>query len=350
VPIEHILRVIRNQKRCLLKLFVTLLILGLSISCTSATEEGSSVKTDLGSAGNSEAKKRYDTYLNTRQLESSGCLATGTGLPRVIISGFGLFSGVTSNISGAVTNTMADERYFSGTSSEEGDSNVVEGMVAGRIAGSDSSVKTVVRTITYNDVKFEACFLTLDVIWDLAAAIIINEARSFDPDLIVMSGLDGSSQKTVTVEGGAINNAVAYHSFDSNGNVLEVEPVTDRGPILPIDRNGVEPILPMTWNSSRIGTKITDKVSELNSSYSVRIPGTARDGNDYICNNVSYSVLAAMKGVAIDLAGGEITFPSRKQKARAGFFHYPASSKNVAAEVAQWADIIAELVVSEIAN
>ena len=84
------------------------LVGGWLVSCGRGERQPySEVKTNLGAAGNQEVLERYQAYL----AKGRGCRAEGNG-KRVILSGFGLFRGVSYNISGAVVASMADAAFW----------------------------------------------------------------------------------------------------------------------------------------------------------------------------------------------------------------------------------------------
>src|SRR5262245_49399126 len=81
------------------------LLVPVFLSCSTDEDQGSEVKTQLGESGNRLVAKRY------KEFNQAGrhCQAPTTGNKRVLVTGFGLFTGVEFNISGVVVSTFADE-------------------------------------------------------------------------------------------------------------------------------------------------------------------------------------------------------------------------------------------------
>jgi hypothetical protein len=302
-------------------IFALALTIGL-VSCGKPEESTSVVQTDLGLSGNSTVASKFSTY-KKRRGEIRGCNGT-TSHPRVIVTGFGLFSGVDSNISGSITNSMSTSKFWKSktTLSEVKASDTGGFYYRGSVHEWYSGAYSKVRTLEINGSKYEVCFLTLDVIWDLAAAIIVYESRSFDPELVIMSGLNGGDNYGVTLEGGAINKASLNSASFASSGARESSISARSNYVLDPNTSGVQKTVGLSWNNSNLGAAIKEATSEIG-SFTVRTPSSARPSNDYICNNVSYVVQSAANGVEIELAGGEIRFAGQSSKAKIGFLHYP---------------------------
>ncbi len=317
-------------------MFLCVALALVMIGCRSKSKEGSSeVKTDLGILGNSYVARRFESYKERRDSMEAGCVAS-TENRRVIVTGFGLFTGVTSNISGAITNSMSSLEFFSDLSGMSEIKSSSRMHTPGKIAEAEYGARSNVRILSLKGEKFEVCFLTLDVIWDLAAAIIIDEARRFKPDLIIMSGLNGADRYGLTLEGGAINKAIKSGAYGANGKLLTIMPRKEY--ILKGD--SIPSTLAMTWDNKKLAGSIEREVEGIDKSYVIRSPAAARSSNNYICNNVSFAVLASLAGHPVDLAGSMISFPALTQKAKAGFLHYPANSRNIDYEINEWSKVL----------
>lgn len=217
-----------------------------------------------------------------------GCQAKGNG-KRVLLSGFGLFSGAPYNISGATVASMASETFWPSEVDLENLPKLKSRQAqSGKLTAKDFGVKIENRSLILNGQNYDVCFLVLDVQWDLASAIILDQAAKFQPQLILMSGRGGSS---VSLEAGALNTATLYAGFDSEGNSVESNrPMTNGEAVLSNYPVGAELVL--TWKTSLVESAIKKGVKKL--GYRVETQTKGRADNDYICNNVSF-VLAQIK-------------------------------------------------------
>ncbi|MFA6237517.1 MAG: hypothetical protein WC635_09345 [Bacteriovorax sp.] len=299
------------------------------------------LRTDLGTNGNSNVVRNFETY--KKAFAGKGCKAQGTG-HRVILTGFGLFSGVKYNISGAVVSSMASTHVWPArVNLENMPKSTPEKVSSGQLDGVGPGVRIVNRSLRMNNQNFEVCFITVDVKWDFAAAVFIAEASKFKPELILMSGRGGGN---VSLESGAINTATSYAGFDSNGVPLdptsvsagkENKPLNDGEVILknyPVDHT-----LPLTWNTAKAGNAIETIVGSL--GFSVNLPETARTDNNYICNNVSFVLAHAAHNKSTLLAGGKLILrsPGFRKKPLVGFFHFPITD-SIAPDNAEFAPMI----------
>jgi hypothetical protein len=320
-------------------LLIITVFIGLSLTNCRSTKntESSEVKTDLGTVGNTFVLSRFKNYKARRTKIKSGCIGKSEHR-RVLITGFGLFSGVSSNISGAVSNSKSSENFFSDSTGMEEIKSSIGTFTRGKIGQKEFGGRTKVRIMNFDNLDYEICFLTLDVIWDLAASIIIDEARQFNPDLIIMTGLNGADENGLTLEGGALNSASYHGSFGADGKRLDIKPRSRA--IIKFVKRKAPKVLPMTWDNEKIAKKIEWEVNGIDKNYKVNYPDDARPSNDYICNNISFAVLAAMAGYETGLAGGKIRFKAKKLKAKVGFLHYPNKSRNIDYEVNEWSKIM----------
>jgi hypothetical protein len=274
-------------------------------------------QTDLGDDGNAYVARTFEAY---RAAHPGGaCRAAGPG-KRVLVTGYGPFMGSDYNISGTVVRSMADPAFWP---------ERVETGKPGRplrpdaasvaLTAADHGAAAYSRTVFIDGERFEACFLVLDVVWDLAAAIIVHEESGFKPQTVVMTGRWSA---TLSVEGGALNRAVASPGFDSDGNSLG-DANTPRSPwVLPDDPVDAE--IPMTWNSRALAQ--ASAADALAFGYEAVGQPKARPDNDYLCNNVSYVALHAARRRPVSLAGGRVVLapPEFARAPVTGFLHFPA--------------------------
>ncbi len=308
-------------------------------SCSTESEEGSEVKTQLGASGNQAVARRYNDYVAS----GVSCQNTGSG-KHVLVTGFGLFSGVDYNISGVVVSSFADPSITSGTI--DTDSNhassdqpqaasavmMSSSVASGRLVEVNKGARVSQRSMTINGQAFEICFLTLDVQWDLAAAIIIHEAEIFKPAMILMSG---RGAETANFEGGALNRAMGLSGFTWSGAAH-----TDNTPQANYILLGRPMKSYMTWNSAQLAAATSDLVAA--NGFQVASFTGPRSDNTYICNNTSFVVLEAVKGAPISLAGGYLRLsPQITGSPKTGFFHFPAAADNSPDHIANWIKVLA---------
>ena len=274
-------------------------------------------KSDLGEQGNLFVAKAFDAY---RQLHPDGaCAARGSG-KRVIVAGYGLFSGVPYNISGSVVRSMADPAFWP-------DQIVLgEAGLAGRgsprsglVSASDAGAVAFNRSLDIDGERYEACFLVLDVIWDLAGAILIHEESRFKPQFILMTGRGGSQ---ASFEAGAINRASPYPGYDADGRPLGSINTPQSEWLLP--DSPTDSVLPMTWNSRALAAAAEFETELL--GYSAVGQPAARPDNNYLCNDISFVALHASQNKATSLAGNRISLdsPGLSKEPIVGFMHFPA--------------------------
>lgn len=293
------------------------------------------VFTDLGNTGNAAVSSTFKKYKEKNPFGQ----CKGSSNKRVILTGFGLFSGVDYNISGTVMRSMANPQFFPSfiDTSQALMTNV--NPTNGLVNSADKGAWGANRTLTIDGEKFDVCFLVLDVIWDLAAAIILYESNLFKPELVLMSGR-GADQ--AIFEFGALNQAVMAGGFSSNGAPL-ANNIPQKPWVLKNYEVGFE--LPMKWDNQFLASSVKNIISSL--GYSVSAPDSARDENDYICNNVSFAVTHGLVSPT-ELAGQNILIESLgTQNSISGFFHFPAvdleqsNLSNYKNGVLNWARVIA---------
>jgi pyrrolidone-carboxylate peptidase len=324
-------------------------LIGLSCLCSCRSiqhkpRDESQVRTDIGPTGNSLVAREFDKYV----ANSGGCIDPGQAgdhLKHVIVSGFGPFQNKPFNISGVVSGTMAQANLWSGNlQSGAFVGNSGAQVSPGLITAADHGGRAVVRPVTVDGRGYLVCFLVLDVKWDLAAAILVHESRRFNPQMIMMMGQGGQG---ATFEGGAINQATQSNGFDSDGGGMASAniPNVPGAPILTNhpNANGQPHVQRMTWDNSKLRDATKSQVSSM--GYTLTAEAGPRFSNDYICNNVSYVVLAALAGEPISLAGGDLALaPVPAVDTVAGFFHIPYAATNQRREVIAWADVVATAV------
>lgn len=363
-------------------LFVAATASWVSTTTACRTTSDSGLKTDLGATGNTLVTEQVRRYKN----KAAHCDGSGTGT-RVLMTGFGLFSnppknalGTPYNMSGLVARFMADPNVF--PADIDTASTKVAPMLSSKVYARYSHMPAnaygahiAQREIVIDNKPVTVCFVLLDVIWDQAAAIILYEASQFKPDRIIMGGLNSGEKKFGMFEAGAVNNAMAYGGFNSDGaqnpNNVPVENAAGESPVLPVNDPGVSKTIAMTWKPQELAA-LTAPVAENipgalpGQSFAVRGEIAARPSNDYICNNVSFVILHAIKGTVVNLAGGklrigppsaqpspgeniefiELATTTAEKVSSAGFFHYPDTKSDRGDTVFGWGLVMAKAMVA----
>ncbi|MEN9824871.1 MAG: Pyroglutamyl peptidase [Pseudomonadota bacterium] len=337
------------MQRKVLLVFLPLIVF---ISGCGAPQNGTSeseLATDLGLTGNSRVARNFESYKSNR---SQGCTNSGSTRKRVLLSGFGPFNRK-HNISGAVVDLLQRSSLWPAVSAwpQNGQFDVPE-FKPDDSPGASGGI-AIQRTLTFDGQEMELCLLKLTVEWDFAAAVILHEAESFQPDFILMTGY-GANPTGVRLEAGALNKTSRLSGFDPRGKALgEVNaPVSDW--IVPRELNLPDEIA-MNWQPQKIASRHRLRLDQFSESLGRREQGlawrfvpmeSADPLNNYVCNNVSYAVLAGLRLGALPLAGGRLTLaPKFRKMPGAAFLHYPFNSDVTASdEVWMWAHLVAGII------
>ncbi len=157
--------------------------------------------------------------------------------------------------------------------------------------------------------------------------------------------------------------------------IIDNQPVStgglDEAPVISPETRGVEHTIAMKWDSKRLASMIGPAVESIasplpgHSGFGVKYGTDASLSNDYICNNVSYVVLHALKGISFSLAGEEIAISGPRTEAHdepgsdikiqisrevikrvkvAGFIHYPDTKTDRGEVALGWASAISLLI------
>jgi hypothetical protein len=265
-----------------------------------------------------------------------------------MITGFGLFSGVEFNISGVVVESMAREAFWPAAvdlAAPVGEPPAAAAVGAGRLTERDGGARVWQRALRIDGEEYEVAFLLLDVLWDLAPALVLHEAETFRPDLLLLTGRGGDA---LVFEGGSVNKAIPHPGFASDG-APDRRNLPRSTTLLPPDLPGVRADIRATWDGPRLAAAARAFVDAIDPRIEVRAPAGGREENAYICNNLAGVVLHALGGVEVPLAGGAIRLRSTLRDAKAGFLHYPASAGNGPAEVRGWTRVLARVVAAHFA-
>ena len=303
---------------------VLLLVCCNSFACRNSPS--SNLNTNLGPVGNVEVRNRYQSYRS--KLDAAHCNSSGEDV-RVIFAGYSLFQSFKYNISGSVVQAMASSRYWPDEVDLDRFDPPYSGVYRDKVgnlsilAPEDFGGHASQRTLEIDGKKVTVCFLLLEVVWDQAASILLEEARRFKPDSVIMTG--GGVTTTPNVgqfEGGALNRAMALTGYDIYGrpipvNLPEIDSQSSYAPILDPKQPGVEEEISMLWNQDNLASVTHETAASIrrqnqNKIFEVVAEPAARSRNIYLCNNISYIALHAAKGIPISLAGGLLRFSKPK--------------------------------------
>ncbi len=301
------------------------LVFALASCKTSTSSDHGHLKTDLDTS-NSDVAARFERYKS----KQTHCAFDADAAYRVILAGFGPFSGKPVNTSGLIAHNFADFL-----------NHRINTPVIPMLTNNDMDGITKQDRVTINGKNISVCAVTASVIWDLAGAIYLYEAGLSKPNLIIMSGMDGKNDYVGTWESQTKNDAFGKPGFEHDGTGSEVTPNTGGGDaLIPILPGGAE-TLTMSWNPVELAAMANPTLSRNLHEFSTRNPPDHTPGT-YLCNNVSYVVLAGLSGNDLALAGGMMTVKSPNLPGtKAGFFHYPWLSPQDGHAVHEWTNVMA---------
>jgi hypothetical protein len=313
-----------------MNLFKIVIAVALSQALSSCGNATSDPLTDLGPTGNKRAATRYTRYTSARSHSLSGCDRSGAG-PRILLSGFGPYLGVRDNVSGLVAESLTT-RNPSGNAGQYG-------------------IKASQKQFFFNGKNITVCSVVLEVQWDLAAAGVLFEVEKFKPDVILMTGL---GSKDIRLEAGALNDATQLSGYEQNGSQSGSNNLPKSPWVLP-PGPGVEDAIPFAWNTRKIATENRRYLRDLNDALGKNeetefmiLPQTEPNPkNNYICNNTAFVVQHGVQGVALSLAGNEISLRPHVQPIRAlGFLHYPKEAETDPMAIRAWGNLILNIALS----
>jgi pyrrolidone-carboxylate peptidase len=194
----------------------------------------------------------------------------------------------------------------------------------------NQGAKLFQRQLVLQGEQTNLCVLVLDVLWDVAGAIMAYEMNRFQPESVLMLGGGGGP----ILEGGALNYAELYEGYYADGKASTTNFPVDH----PLLANG-QAELPMQWDNKKIRADIDPLLKQLN--FDLDPAPRARDSNTYLCNHVSYVALASARGMPIDLAGGLIHLePKILSQPHVGFFHLPWNLKLDKETMESWGSVV----------
>jgi len=276
--------------------------------------------------------QKYQSYIKSGRK----CQAVNAG-PRVILTGFGLFEGVSFNISGAIISNLASQDFWpdlTEASTTQTVSSTLLSLDRGILNNSENGFRIYNRSLWIDHKQVSACLILLDVEWDISAAILIHEMIEFQPQVVVMTGLNGTDQ--AELEAAAVNESNREPGFFSNG-----KPDSLNTPLVPFVNPQVNspPQISMNWDQTKIAANIQPLLEDLQVSLST--PSGPAASNDYICNDISFIALEALKNQPLHLADGGIElYPNFVKPPKIGFFHYPVNARFDSQELFTWSRVL----------
>lgn len=228
-----------------------------------------------------------------------------TGNKNILVSGFGLFSGVEYNVSGALAECFSDYCVM------DGEQHLKKGILEEQ----ENGVRVIDRKIQLNGTHYNLRVLILDVLWDFAGAVISHEMQKLNPEAVLMMGR-GNNSKFI-FEAGALNCSNKHPGFQTNGQPSQVNTPIKKQSFLEQPA-----VLNMTWDNETVAKVF--KRHSISQAYEISTPVTAREENTYICNNLSYVALLTAMNKSFKLANNKLAFtPSLTVKPKVGFLHLP---------------------------
>ncbi len=309
---------------------VTLLVLAVLAIATALLAPESNA-TELGMTGNQEALALFKNY----QAAPAVCDPAAPG-KRVLLTGFGLFQGASFNPAGAIAANVADPAVWPASLTANQLIKVLPGakLQTGKYLTSNGA-QAFTRTLEVDGTKLNVCVLVLDVMWDVAGAIVVYEMDRFQPQAVLMLG----AGPWAILEGGARNQTSMTRGYRPDGTA-SASSVPQSAYSLPDEPSTAE--LSMRWDNHALEASIAPLMAA--TIIYPDFPLAWRPGNDYLCNQVSYLALAAAVNRKLSLAGGLIELqPKIQSSPQVGFFHVPSSLSLDASSIGTWGSLVSSL-------
>jgi pyrrolidone-carboxylate peptidase len=239
------------------------------------------------------ARAQYDANVALALRYTGRCATPRMGRKRVLVTGFGRFLDNPTNATGRMVSMLAPSARYPMTVRPP----------AGQVDLPEAQLSVGASTVMLDQTGLiDLCAMILPVYWDLAAVLVIKEIETFAPDLVLMNGIAGT-QQDLWIELGSVNRAMTLRD---GSDVLQ--PVVAAGqqfaPIVPSAALSDRTLgTLMSWDAVRAGARAAVARHALRSERGValgqvltgaRLAGFPRDGNTYLCNNITYAVNYAM--------------------------------------------------------
>lgn len=232
------------------------------------------------------ARAQYDANVAFATSYKARCRVQDARFPRVLVTGYGRFLYITDNATGRTVSRAVPAATYPRT----------DAPAAGAIdpPGPQLSVGTSLVTLA-SGAKVNLCGMVLPVYWDLAAILVAKEIDAFAPDLVVMNGVAGTTQP-LWLELGAMNRAGA--DLDGSGNLGAKTSAAGTAPLVTGAAFSRANLLSWKPVRSALEAEIAAQSKDAKGASTgfgdvvegVRYAGFPRLSNDYLCNNVTYTV------------------------------------------------------------
>ncbi len=238
------------------------------------------------------ARAQYDANVAFALGYRARCTAR-SGRKRVLVTGFGRFLDNPTNATGKIVSALVPAaRYPETTRPPRGTVDP---------PGPQTSVAQGTISLPRSG-EVDVCAMVLPVYWDLAAIVTLKEIDAFGPDVVLMNGIAGAEQD-LWIELGSVNRAMSLR----DGSDL-LEPVARQGqafaPIVPsASASDAARGMLLSWGAVRDAARaeialrgdVVEGGRRLGDVLTgARLAGYPRDGNTYLCNNITYAVNYAM--------------------------------------------------------
>lgn len=254
-----------------------------SIACATDSGDGETSDDVTVDTGSVEARAQYDANIAFARAYTSRCTPS-SGVPRVLVSGYGRFQGNNDNASGRMVELLTGAKYPSSAAAAVGPVS----------PAAETNVAT--RRVNLEGVgDVDICGMVLPVFWDLAPILVATEMEAFSPDLVVMNGVATELRAIpIRLELGSSNLATTVDE-DGSGILKAFDKVGDGSDAKLIE--GAPTNLPsrMSWQSvkSAMTTALTaqSKLSSIGAAIQrVDFGGYPSDWLTYLCNNLIYVI------------------------------------------------------------
>ena len=242
-----------------------------------------------------QARAQYDADVAFASKYLARCKSPkpALGHPRVLVTGFGRFLENETNATGMmVSKVVPGGRY-----------PLTHAPAPGAVDPPEPQTAVVNATITLpKSGAVDVCAIVLPVYWDVAAILTIKEIDAFAPSFVLMNGIAGTEQP-LWLELGAVNRAMSLE--DGSGALVAVaKPGASVAPLVPSATSTEQKIgLMLSWTA--VETAAQQAIAahgadpEGGRAFSsivlgAELGGFPREGNTYLCNNLSYVVDYAM--------------------------------------------------------
>lgn len=235
-----------------------------------------------------EARRQYDANVRFATSYQPRCAKVpGSTRPRVLVTGFGRFMGITNNATGRIVSTIVPTARYPETVAPP----------AGQVDDPAPQLSVATATVDLPGVgAVDVCGMILPVYWDLAAVLIAREVDAFAPSFVLMNGVAGSRQP-IWIELGATNRAApledgsnqlrpAVSGDEPYAKIVESAPKSeDARPNLLTWRaveSAARDVIQRHADDRDGGARFGDLLPD------VKLAGFPRSSNTYLCNNTTY--------------------------------------------------------------